>query len=234
MPWLAGLEMCVFFPREASKTGCSAYSIRRAGFSQAQRSFLIEWFAAALTHLWRFPAQFNLALLINIALLASSDGQWMLIELLPGLIEVWLGFGEASSGFPSNFSGRILQSGHFWYCIITFFTFFFVLFKIFSAAKPIFQNILLQITSSLVSGAMFAHIILFSIPSAFSFSSSWCYPEWRPCQEPGTLPRDKTPTCKPCREQDLGHKVGKLTIMMDSTTAPEEWRQVFVWPVIWN
>lgn len=68
-----------------SRSGCcSARSIRQAGFSRAQRSLVIEWFAAALTHLWRFPAQFNLASLINIALLASCNGRWMLIELLPG------------------------------------------------------------------------------------------------------------------------------------------------------
>lgn len=49
--------------------------------------------------------------------------------------------------------------------------------------------------------------------AAFSFSSSWCDPEWRPRQEPGTLPCDKAPTCKPRGEQDLSHKVGELVLV---------------------
>lgn len=90
----------------------------RLDLAETQRSLVIEWFAAALTHLWRFPAQFNLALLINIALLASSDGQWMLIELLPGLIVVLSGFGEASCVFPSVLRISVLNVTNVaWICV---------------------------------------------------------------------------------------------------------------------
>lgn len=58
--------------------------------------------------------------------------------------------------------------------------------------------------------AVHSHAASSSCSSSSSFSSSWCDPERRSCQESGALPCDKASACEPCGQQNLGHKVRKL------------------------
>ncbi|KAM9704685.1 checkpoint suppressor 1 isoform 3-T3 [Menidia menidia] len=52
-----------------------------------------------------------------------------------------------------------------------------------------------------------------TLPQTFHHSSSRRDPKWRPCQEPGPLPRYQTSARKPRGEQNLGHKIvpGRLS-----------------------
>nr|XP_040016685.1 checkpoint suppressor 1 isoform X1 [Gasterosteus aculeatus aculeatus] len=59
-----------------------------------------------------------------------------------------------------------------------------------------------------------------TLPQTFHHSSSRRDPKWRPHQEPGALPRDKTPTCKPRGKQNLSHTIVPGTLTKPETGQP--------------
>lgn len=139
--------------------------------ARAYRSLLIEWIKAALTHLWRFPVQFKLDLLINIAPLACSDGQWILFELLSAVL---------------SRSDQVFRGGSSIFIPLCF----------------------VKLIKVLHARRIRIDVLFFLL--LFSFSSTQCDPERRSREEPGPLPCYQTPARKPCGEQNLGYKVGKL------------------------